>query len=83
MNFPKGLRKYPRFALALFFIVGLMSCNDASQTPAVGSASQPQGYTRVNEANENDPLNAHIFELDNGLRAVSYTHLTLPTIYSV
>ena len=82
MNFPKGLRKYPRFALALFFIIGLMSCNDASQTPAAGSASQSQGYTRVNEANENDPLNAHIFELDNGLRVYLTENHEEPRFYA-
>ena len=82
MNFPKGLRQYPRFALALFFIIGLMSCNDASQTPAAGSASQSQGYTRVNEANQNDPLNAHIFELDNGLRVYLTENHEEPRFYA-
>ena len=64
--------------------MSLMSENDAAaitvQADLTARAPSGAGAIRVLYVEDNR-LNALLFE--EALRAVSYTHLTLPTIYSV
>ena len=43
----------------------------------------PQGYSDTLVSAENGALTPYLFWVGNHFVAVSYTHLTLPTIYSV
>ncbi|MFK7865116.1 MAG: M16 family metallopeptidase [Pseudohongiellaceae bacterium] len=73
-------------ALALAFGM-LVACSE--QTPpdtesSVAAAPEPVnlGYRRVNSDNENDPLNAAIFELDNGLQVYLTENHEEPRFYT-
>ena len=62
------------------------STNTASNTPADSNAQQSDnaelGYRRINSTNENDPLDAQIFELDNGLRVYLTENHEEPRFYA-
>ncbi|MDG1025476.1 MAG: insulinase family protein [Gammaproteobacteria bacterium] len=62
------------------------STNTASNTPADSNAQQSDnaelGYRRINSSNENDPLGAQIFELDNGLRVYLTENHEEPRFYA-
>ena len=49
--------------------------------PATEIAANP-GYRRINEANPEDPLDAHIFELDNGLQVFLTENHEEPRFYA-
>ena len=50
----------------------------AEQSPAV----EPAGYTRLYEPNPADPLDAHIYELDNGLQVYLTRNTEEPRFYA-
>ena len=57
---------------------------DTGQTTLVGGKRVMKDDIRIAVCGDLDELNAHIgMLLSFGVPAVSYTHLTLPTIYSV
>jgi len=62
------------------------STNTASNTPTDSNAQQSDnaelGYRRINSTNENDPLGAQIFELDNGLRVFLTENHEEPRFYA-
>lgn len=67
----------------------LMACSPAEQTDPVTdsadtapTAEAPPGYTRLYAANPADPLDAHIFELDNGLQVYLTENLEEPRFYA-
>ena len=61
------VKEWPRLFLALFIATVLATCGEVTElTTTENGQSEPEvslGYTRINEPNENDPLDAHIFEL--------------------
>ena len=70
MNLQSRLSQQARFVLTLIMIGGLVSCGDSntSQPELDTTAGQTLGYTQINEPNADDPLDAQIYELDNGLK---------------
>ena len=46
------------------------------------SATESIGYKRINTTNEDDPLNTHIYELDNGLRVYLTENHEEPRFYA-
>lgn len=62
----------------------LASCNPKEGPEPIVSASEPttSGYTRINTPNAQDPLDAHIFELDNGLQVYLTENHEEPRFYA-
>lgn len=83
-------RDWIRSGLLALSLLTLVACSDTGSSPvesAENMTAQPSetadpGYRRVNSANENDPLNAHIFELDNGLRVYLTENHEEPRFYA-
>lgn len=83
-------RDWIRSGLLALSLLTLVACSDTGSTPgesAENMTAQPSetanpGYRRVNSANENDPLNAQIFELDNGLRVYLTENHEEPRFYA-
>lgn len=79
-----------RSSLLAISLLTLVACSDNSSTSdntAQGSAAQQApaaelGYRRINTPNENDPLAAQIFELDNGLRVYLTENHEEPRFYA-
>ena len=59
----------------------LASCTEPSQEIITRVDSAP-GYTRIDERDPNDPLNASIYELDNGLRVYLTENHEEPRFYA-
>ncbi len=80
------VKEWPRLFLALFIATVLATCGEVTElTTTENGQSEPEvslGYTRINEPNENDPLDAHIFELDNGLRVYLTENHEEPRFYA-
>ncbi|NKB32573.1 MAG: hypothetical protein GKR91_05695 [Pseudomonadales bacterium] len=78
--------QWQRYLLALVMLVGLAACSDAPEVSNTETAqAEPEanlGYTRINEPNEDDPLDAHIYELDNGLRVYLTENHEEPRFYA-
>lgn len=83
-------RRWMRTLLAPLAMLTLAACsepttNDAGTSPApevTASSSSTTGYHRINGASENDPLNAQIFELDNGLKVYLTENHEEPRFYA-
>ena len=79
MNLQSVLNQHARFVLASMSIFVIVSCGDGSsivQSELETAVGQSLGYNRINETNANDPLDAQIFELDNGLKVyLSLIHI--------
>ena len=79
-----------RTLLASLAMLGLLACSEQSTTGAEESQSQEftestpatAGYQRINQANENDPLDAQIFQLDNGLKVYLTENHESPRFYA-
>ena len=67
------------FGLGSAFL--LASCTEPSQEIITRVDSAP-GYTRIDERDPNDPLNASIYELDNGLRVYLTENHEEPRFYA-
>ncbi len=88
----KTAREWTRSCLLAISLLTLVACSDNGSTsipsPAASDASVQQadmaepGYRRINAPNENDPLNAQIFELDNGLRVYLTENHEEPRFYA-
>jgi Predicted Zn-dependent peptidases len=65
-------------------IGGLVSCGDSntSQPKLDTTANQTLGYTKINEPNADDPLDAQIYELDNGLKVYLTENHEEPRFYA-
>mgnify|MGYP005689974307 CR=1 FL=1 len=59
----------------------LATCTEPSQERITRVDSAP-GYTRIDERDPNDPLNAAIYELDNGLRVYLTENHEEPRFYA-
>lgn len=77
-----------RAQLFLVFLMAtvLAACGDAIElTTTENSQPEPEvslGYARINESNENDPLDTHIYELDNGLQVYLTENHEEPRFYA-
>jgi len=83
-------RDWARNSLLAISLLTLVACSDNESTSSNTSSgsNQPQadtvelGYSRINTPNENDPLDAQIFELDNGLRVYLTENHEEPRFYA-
>jgi len=71
----------------LFILGSLLTLITACSEPAPGETASQQsepaaGYTRINTPGDNDPLGAHIFELDNGLQVYLTENHEEPRFYA-
>lgn len=79
-----------RQLLATLALLALASCGDSGTTTAPESSEQALaeaptsslGYRRINSPNENDPVDAQIFELDNGLKVYLTENHQEPRFYA-
>ena len=86
-------RDWKRSSLLAISLLTLVACNDngsstntAANTSTNSDMQQANtdelGYSRINAADENDPLDAQIFELDNGLRVYLTENHEEPRFYA-
>ena len=80
------LKEWAQLFLILLMATVLAACGDAIELTATEN-SQPEpevrlGYARINESNENDPLDTHIYELDNGLQVYLTENHEEPRFYA-
>ena len=73
--------EWTRWILATVALTGLIACSEAPEIAST-EASHPAGYSRINDPNENDPLNTHIYELDNGLQVYLTENHEEPRFYA-
>ena len=78
------------FLLAPLFLLALAACgeqspgtnNESAQVSESASPIEAAGYRRINTPSDNDPLDAQIFELDNGLRVYLTENHEEPRFYA-
>ncbi len=86
-------RDWTRNSLFAISVLALVSCSDngSSSSPATGTSADSNSrqtaaaalaYRRIHTANDSDPLNAQIFELDNGLRVYLTENHEEPRFYA-
>lgn len=87
MKFTKALLQ--RFLLLIGTGLFVAACSESPSSPSTAPTDSAQtetaaspGYQRVNESNPDDPLDAHIFELDNGLRVYLTENHEEPRFYA-
>ena len=73
------IMKFMRVTYLIFSFLALLLMNSCSRLYYTGSYSMPD-FSPVEQPNE---LGTVVKGWEDGVRTVSYTHLTLPTIYSV
>ena len=79
-----------RVLLLSFLLLVITACSDQTRSDSSESAqlmsnsgvSESVGYMRINTKNENDPLNTHIYELDNGLHVYLTENHEEPRFYA-
>ena len=79
-----------RVLLLSFLLLVITACSDQTRSDSSESAqlmsnsgvSESVGYRRINTKNENDPLNTHIYELDNGLHVYLTENHEEPRFYA-
>lgn len=79
-----------RASTAALFAMALIACSpqsDTTSTAVTESAESPatqvsEGYRRINTPNPADPLDTHIFELDNGLQVYLTENHEEPRFYA-
>ena len=82
LNTPLNPRRHDaRLLFALGGALFLGGCAEPNQEQTSFSDSVP-GYTRIDERDPNDPLNASIYELDNGLRVYLTENHEEPRFYA-
>lgn len=89
MNELPAARNWTRNTLFALTVLALVSCSDngsssttASQAGDVQEANTALGYRRINSANDSDPLDAKIYELDNGLKVYLTENHEEPRFYA-
>ena len=72
--------------LTILLGLGLSACGpqESSSAPETSpvSSSAPVGYTQIHSPSANDPLNTHIYELDNGLQVYLTENHEEPRFYA-
>ncbi|PCJ23701.1 MAG: hypothetical protein COA96_11140 [SAR86 cluster bacterium] len=68
--------------LALFLLVSCSDSETSDQAQLANTSANTVGYHRINSANDNDPVNAQIFELDNGLKVYLTENHEEPRFYA-
>ncbi|MEE3299941.1 MAG: insulinase family protein [Pseudomonadota bacterium] len=79
-----------RVLLLPFLLLIINACSEqapsgspeTAQVISETSATESIGYKRINTTNEDDPLNTHIYELDNGLRVYLTENHEEPRFYA-
>ena len=75
-----------RYMLTPLLLLALLACSEqqttSDSTPTAESAAAPVGYRRLSPPNPDDPLNAHLFELDNGLQVYLTENHEEPSFYA-
>ena len=77
----RDIRHNAKLLLALGSALLLNACTEPAQEQASLLDATP-GYTRIDEGDSNDPLNASIYELDNGLRVYLTENHEEPRFYA-
>ncbi|MBT72264.1 MAG: hypothetical protein CMQ15_09555, partial [Gammaproteobacteria bacterium] len=86
-------RQWYSVFLAPLLVLALAACSEQSpsqvsvatesaQTASTQAVEEMVGYRRINTPNEEDPLDAHIYELDNGLRVYLTENHEEPRFYA-
>jgi predicted Zn-dependent peptidase len=86
-------RQWYSVFLAPLLVLALAACSEQSpsqvsvatesaQTASTQAVEETVGYRRINTPNEEDPLDAHIYELDNGLRVYLTENHEEPRFYA-
>ncbi len=81
---------WQRFLLLVGTLLFVVACSDSGnnsndsvqQAESATPSAQTAGYRRINTANPEDPLDAHIFELDNGLQVYLTENHEEPRFYA-
>lgn len=75
-----------RNSLAPLFALSLLACSEpqpsGESSPQADAAITAVGYRQISPVNPDDPLNTHIFELDNGLQVYLTENHEEPTFYA-
>ena len=86
---PTAQKSEPRAKFTCWLTaVLLLALAGCGETPTGSSGAAPStentaaGYRRINEPNPEDPLDAHIFELDNGLQVFLTENHEEPRFYA-
>lgn len=83
-----SLKNWLKIAAAMVLLPILWACseqapdNGEARTAAMDEAAASPGYRRINTPNPDDPLAAHIYELDNGLRVYLTENHEEPRFYA-
>tara|TARA_B110000858_G_C17809997_1_gene480606 strand:+ start:8966 stop:11920 length:2955 start_codon:yes stop_codon:yes gene_type:complete len=72
-------RDRARSSLLAISLLTLVACSDNGNSTNIAAEA---GYSRINSPNANDPLDAQIFELDNGLRVYLTENHEEPRFYA-
>ena len=80
----------PKVLVLPLFLLALAACSEqppsVSDNPAASQSlpalAESVGYRRINTPNENDPLDTHIYALDNGLRVYLTENHEEPRFYA-
>ncbi|MDA1370005.1 MAG: insulinase family protein [Proteobacteria bacterium] len=80
----------PKVLVLPLFLLALAACGEqppsVSDNPAASQSlpalAESAGYRRINTPNENDPLDTHIYALDNGLRVYLTENHEEPRFYA-
>ena len=83
-------KKSSRVLLLPFLLLIINACSEqapsgspeTAQVISETSATESIGYKRINTTNEDDPLNTHIYELDNGLHVYLTENHEEPRFYA-
>lgn len=83
-----SLKNWLKIAAAMLLLPALLACSEQpgtggeTQSAVMDAAPASPGYRRINSPNPNDPLAAHIYELDNGLRVYLTENHEEPRFYA-
>ena len=83
-----SLKNWLKIAAALVLLPALLACSEQpansgeTQSAAPDQAPASPGYRRINTPNPDDPLAAHIYELDNGLQVYLTENHEEPRFYA-
>lgn len=81
------IKDWSKASFFALLVPALLACSEQpasnnEQAAAPASETPTPGYHRINEANPDDPLDAHIYELDNGLRVYLTENHEEPRFYA-
>ncbi len=89
MNYLFGAKYSLRLLLTPIALLALVACSESTTTETANESEQATttpaaavGYRRINSPNDADPLDAHIFELNNGLQVFLTENHEEPRFYA-